>query len=116
MTVTSDFPVPTCTKELIQFFGMTGYNRKFCNNFSVVAEPLTNLRSKQTKIVWNNSCHKAFDIIKAILKIETVLLAPKFANEFKLAVDTSDTGAGSGLLQEDGNCVDHPVSYICENI
>ena len=31
---------------------------------------------------------------------------------FKLAVDASDTGAGSVLMQEDGNGVDHPVSYF----
>ena len=38
-------------------------------------------------------------------------MAPNFANEFKLAVDASDTGAGSALMQEDGKAVDHLVSY-----
>ena len=57
-------------------------------------------------------CQKAFDILKAILKNEPVLLAPNFAKEFKLAVEASDTGAGSVLMQEDGNGVDHPVSYF----
>ena len=51
-------------------------------------------------------------ILKAILKNEPVILAPKFAKEFKLAVDASDTGAGSVLMQEDGNGVDYPVSYF----
>ena len=55
---------------------------------------------------------KAFDILKVILKNEPVLLAPNFAKEFKLAVDASDTDAGSVLMQEDGNGVDHPVSYF----
>ena len=58
------------------------------------------------------NCQKAFDILKAILKNEPVLLAPNFAKEFKLAVDASDTGAGSVLMQEDSNGVDHPVSYF----
>ena len=31
---------------------------------------------------------------------------------FKLAVDASDTGAGSVLLQEYSNDVDHPVCYF----
>ena len=92
---------------------MADYYRKFCDNFSVIAEPLTNLHSKRTKFIWSNDCQKEFDILKAILKNEPVLLAPNFAKEFKLAIDASDTGAESVLMQEDdGNCVDHPVSYF----
>ena len=112
MKAISDFPVPTCKRQLMRFLGMAGYYRKFCDNFSVIAEPLTNLLSKRAKFIWTNDCQKAFDILKAILKNEPVLLAPNFAKEFKLAVDASDTGAGSVLMQEDGNGVDHPVSYF----
>ena len=108
----SDFPVPPCKRQLMRFLGMAGYSRKFCDNFSVIAEPLTNLLSKRTKFIWTYDCQKAFDILKAILKNEPVLLAPNFAKEFKLAVDASDTGAGSVLMQEDSNGVDHPVSYF----
>ena len=43
----SNFPVPTCKRQLMRFLGMAGYYRKFCNNFSVIAEPLTNLLSKR---------------------------------------------------------------------
>ena len=73
---------------------------------------MTDLLSKRTKFIWTNDCLKAFDILKAILKNESVLLAPNFANKFKLAVDASDTGAGSVLRQEDSNGVDHRVSYF----
>ena len=79
----------------------------FCNNFSVIAEPLTNKLCIRTTFVWNNDCQKSFDIPKVILKNEPVLLAPKFQN--KLAVDASDTGAGSVLPQEDSYGLDHPV-------
>ena len=91
---------------------MAGYYRKFCDNFSVIAEPLTNLLSKRTKFIWTNDCQKAFDILKARLKNKPVLLAPNFAKEFKLAVDASDTDAGSVLMQEGDNGGDHPVSYF----
>ena len=108
----SDFTVPTCKRQLMRFLGMAGNYRQFCDNFSVIAEPLTNLLSKGTKFIWTNHCQMAFDILKAILKNKPVLLAPNFAKEFKLAVDASDTGAGSVLVQEDGNGADHPVSYF----
>ena len=108
----SDFPVPTCKRQLMRFLGMAGYYRNFCDNFSVIAELLTNLLSKRTKFIWTNDCQKAFDILKAILKNEPVLLAPNFAKEFKMAVDASDTGAGSVLMQEGGSGVDHRISYF----
>ena len=108
----SEFPVPTCKRQLMRFLGMAGYYRKFCNNFSVIAEPLTNLLKKRNKFIWNDKCQMAFDSLKAILKSAPVLLAPDFNKNFKLAVDASDIGAGSVLIQEDNNGVDHPVCYF----
>ena len=58
-----------------------------------------------------DDCQKSFDKHKAILKSAPVLLVPSFDKEFKLAIDASDVGPGSVLLQEDDNCVDHPVCY-----
>ena len=37
----SEFPVPKCKRQLMRFLGMAGYYRKFCKNFSGIAEPLT---------------------------------------------------------------------------
>ena len=108
----SEFPVPTCKRQLMRFLCMAGYYRKFCHNFSVIAEPLTNLLGKRTKYVWNNDCQKSFDKLKAILKNAPVLLAPNFDSEFKLDKDASDVGTGSVLLHEDVNGVDHPVCYF----
>ena len=112
----SDFPVPTGKRQLMRFLSLAGYYRKFCNNFSVIAEPLTNLRDKRVKYVWTDDCQKYFDKLKAILKSAPVLLAPSFNKEFKLAVDASDVGAGSVLLQEDDNGVDHPVCYFSKKV
>lgn len=36
----SEFPVPSYKRELMRFLGMAVYYRKFCNNFSVIAEAL----------------------------------------------------------------------------
>ena len=99
----SDFPVSTGKSQLMRFLGMAGYYRKFCNNF---------LLGKRVKYVWTDDCQKSFDKLKAILKSAPVLLAASFNKEFKLAVDASDVGAGSVLLQEDDNGVDHPVCYF----
>ena len=91
---------------------MAGYYRKFCNHFSVIAEPPSNLLSKRMRFKWTSDCQNAFDKLKAILRREPVLLAPNFNKEFKLAVDASDVGTGGVLLQGDDNGVDHPVFYF----
>ena len=108
----SEFPVPKCKRQLMRFLGMAGYYRKFCKNFSGIAEPLTNLLKKSTQFKWNDKCQDAFDRLKAILKSAPVLLAPDFDKCFKLAVDASDVGIGAVLLQEDNNGIDHPVCYF----
>ena len=107
----SDFPVTTVKRQLMRFLCMAGYYRKFCTNFSIIAEPLTNLLGKRVKYICTNDCQNVFDKLKAILKSAPVLLAPSFDEEFKLVVDTRDVGAGSVLLQEDDNVVDNPVCY-----
>ena len=108
----SEFPVPKCKRQMMRFLGMAGYYRKFCKNFSGIAEPLTNLLKKSTKFKWNDKCQDAFDRLKAILKSAPVLLAPDFDKCFKLAVDANDVGIGAVLLQEDNNGIDHPVCYF----
>ena len=50
--------------------------------------------------------------IKAVIIGVTIFSEPNFNCPFKLAVDASDIGAGSVLLQEDENGVDHPVCYF----
>ena len=94
----SEFPVPKCKRQLMRFLGMAGYYRKFCKNFSSIAERLTNLLKKNTKFKWNDKCQDAFDRLKAILGSAPVLLAPDFDKCFKLAVDASDVGIGAVLL------------------
>ncbi|PIK46862.1 hypothetical protein BSL78_16279 [Apostichopus japonicus] len=42
----------------------------------------------------------------------TVNLVKNFEKQFKLAVDASDFGAGSILLQQDSEGIDHPVCYF----
>ena len=60
----SDFPAPTCKRQLMRFPVMAGYYRKFCNNFFVIAKPLTDLLSKRTRFKWTNDCQNAFDKLK----------------------------------------------------
>ena len=86
----------------MRFLGMAGYYRRFCHNFLIIAEPLTNLLSKKSKFIWSDKCQQAINKLKA--RNTPFLLAPDFNKSFKLAVDASDIGVGAVLLQEDNNC------------
>ena len=107
-----EFPAPTNKRELMRFLGMAGYYRKYCPNFSTVANPMTELLKKGIKFEWSLDCQKAFDKIKAILISSPVLATPNFTKQFKLIVDASDIGAGAILMQEGTNQIDYPVCYF----
>ena len=107
-----NFPTPVDKREVMRFLGMAGYHRKFCYNFSTVAEPLTTLLRKQKKFVWSKECQHAFEKVKCLLLSAPVLRAPDFKKPFKLQVDASDIGIGAVLLQEGHHGIDHRVCYF----
>jgi hypothetical protein len=106
------FPVPTTRKGLMRFLGMAGFYMKFCKNFASVAAPLTDLLSPKMKYQWTEQCQQSFDKVKAIPMNAPVLVAPNHEKPFKLAVDASDRGIGSVLIQEDEDGIEHPVCYF----
>lgn len=111
-----DFPTPQNRRAVMRYLGMAGYYRKFCPNFSTIAQPLTNLLQKKVKFIWTDQCQTAFDQIKSILVNEPVLVAPDFSRPFQLMVDASDIGIGSVLAQEDDNSICHPVCYYSRKL
>jgi len=51
---------PKNPTEVRSFLGLTGYCRRFVQNFSKIATPLTNLTKKVTKYEWTEECEEAF--------------------------------------------------------
>ena len=58
---------PTSVHEVHSFLGLAGYYRRFVQNFSIIASPLTKLLRKNMKFVWNEECQGSFDELKACL-------------------------------------------------
>ena len=48
-----EYPVPTNLRGLRCFVGLATYYRKFVENFSKVAKPLTDLTKKRTRWKWD---------------------------------------------------------------
>ena len=95
---------------------MIGYYRRFVINFSDVTAPLTDLLRKEMKFIWSQECDDSFKAIKTILASYPVLRAPNFDQGFTLAVDASQVGVGSALLQEDEAGVLHPIAYFSKKL
>lgn len=106
------FPVSTTCRALRWFLGMAGYYRSFCQNFSTIVQPLTNLLRPGIDFVWTPECQTAFDCVKSILCHSPILRSPAVSRPFKLEVDTSPAGAQAVLIQEDSEGIDYPICYF----
>lgn len=111
-----DVTPPTNRTELRRYLAMVGYYRGFCNNFSAVAAPLTDLLSPKVDFIWTSTCQSAFDQTKMLLVNAPVLAAPCFKRPFKVAVDACDSGVGAVLLQDGVDGVEHPVSFFSRKL
>jgi len=56
----TNWPRPKNPTEVRSFLGLAGYYRRFVQDFSKIATPLTNLTRKVTKYEWTEKCEKAF--------------------------------------------------------
>ncbi|XP_073159070.1 uncharacterized protein [Henckelia pumila] len=51
---------PRNATEILSFLGLVGYYRRFIQDFSQIALPLTSLTCKSVKFEWSDQCEKSF--------------------------------------------------------
>jgi hypothetical protein len=95
-----DWKPPTSIHQICSFLGLAGYYRRFIPNFSRIAKPMTELLKKGLKFVWSEKCEKAFHTLREHLTIASVLVQPDNTKPFDIYYDTSDTGLGCVLMQD----------------
>ena len=83
--------------EVRSFLGLTGYYRRFVQNFSIIALPLTKLLRKNVKFIWNEECQGSFDGVKVYLTSASVLTLPMTGLEYIVYSDASRNGLGCVL-------------------
>ena len=86
------FPTPVTKKEVRTFLGMTGYYRKFIEDYATVAAPLTDLTRKNSpnRVKWTPVCEAAFQKLKKCLCSTPVLRSPDFDRTFIVQTDASN--------------------------
>jgi hypothetical protein len=60
-------PPPTNVKGICSFLGHVGFHRRFIQNFSQIARPLTHLLAKDAPFVFTEECLQAFHTLKKAL-------------------------------------------------
>ena len=62
--------------EIRSFLGLAGYYRKFIEDFSQLAAPMTRLTWKEVKFDWDDRCEEAFQELKRRLTSASILIVP----------------------------------------
>ena len=97
--VVRNFPRPRSVKDIRAFLGLASYYRRFVQNFSSIAAPLTRLTRKNIPFLWDVACETAFQRLKDALITPPILVYPNLSQPFHLSVDASSTGLGYILGQ-----------------
>ena len=90
---------PKTVTEVRSFLGLAGYYRKFVQDFSKIALPLTQLTRKNEKFDWNEEREKSFQELKKRLVSAPLLVLPNNKDPYTIFSDASKNGLGCVLMQ-----------------
>ncbi|GJW63367.1 reverse transcriptase domain-containing protein [Tanacetum coccineum] len=97
--VIAKLPHPTTVKGVRSFLGHAGFYRRFIQDFSKIARPMTHLLEKETPFVFSQDCIDAFETLKKKLTEAPILVVPDWNLPFKLMCNASDFAIGAVLGQ-----------------
>ncbi|GKD57321.1 reverse transcriptase domain-containing protein [Tanacetum coccineum] len=98
--VISKLPHPTSVKGVRSFLGHVGFYRRFVQDFSKIAWPMTHLLEKETPFIFLKECIGAFNILRKNSTEASILFAPDWDLPFEIMCDASDFAVGAVLGQQ----------------
>ncbi|KAD4180259.1 hypothetical protein E3N88_28850 [Mikania micrantha] len=94
-----DWKAPKTPSEIRSFLGLAGYYRRFIENFSKIAVPLTTLSKKDQPFVWGEAQEDAIQLLKHKLCNSPISSLPEGNDDFTVYCDASNLGLGCVLMQ-----------------
>nr|GEW79708.1 DNA-directed DNA polymerase [Tanacetum cinerariifolium] len=94
-------PHPTTVKGIHNFLGHAGFYRRFIQDFSKIARPMTRLFEKDTPFFFFKEFVEAFQTLKRKLTKAPILVALDWDLPFELMYDASDFAIGAENLAAD---------------
>jgi len=74
--IISHLPYPSSVKEIQYFLGHVGFYRRFIQDFSKIANPLSNLLQKDVPFDFWERCKHDFDTLKKALTTIPIIQPP----------------------------------------
>ncbi|XP_058189294.1 uncharacterized protein LOC131306881 [Rhododendron vialii] len=90
---------PKNVLEIRSFLGLAGYYRRFIQDFSCLAAPMTRLTRKGTHFVWGDACETTFVELKKRLMTAPVLIVLERGVGYSVYCDASKEWLGCILMQ-----------------
>lgn len=106
--------LPKTIKQIRSFLGLTGYYRKFIQNYSMIGSPIIKYLKKgacMKQIEMDNEYIEAFEKLKKLITTYPILAFPNFDKKFTLTTDASNLAIGAVLSQEG-----KPVCYASRTL
>ena len=85
--------------EICSFLGLAGYYRRFIEDFSRIATPMTKLTRKEVKFEWNDLCEWTFQELKRRLTLAPIMIVPERGQMCTMYCDASKDGLRCVLMQ-----------------
>ncbi|WVZ71333.1 hypothetical protein U9M48_019927 [Paspalum notatum var. saurae] len=107
----SNWKTPRNVTEIRSFLGLAKYYRRFIENFSKIAKPMTELLKDKVSFEWNDKREKSFQCLKDKLTTTPMLTLPDLQKDFVVYCDASRQGLGCVLMQDN-----HVISYASRQL
>jgi hypothetical protein len=109
---------PSEPEEVRQFLGLSGYYRRFIQDFAVIFIPLVILTKKNVPFMWIGRCQELFELLKTLLIHEPILIVADTSRSYILMTNISEGAIATILAQDLGKKVnekhkkdEHVVAY-----
>ena len=90
---------PKSVFKIRSFLGLAGYYKRFIEDFSRKAAPMTRLTRKEIKFEWDDRCEEAFQELKRRLTLALILIVLDRGQGYTLYCDASRAGLRCALMQ-----------------
>ena len=90
---------PKSVFEIHSFLGLARYYRRFIEDFSRIAAPMTRLTRKEVKFDWDDRCEEAFQKLKRRLTLASILIVLDRGQGYTVYCDASSVRFGCVLMQ-----------------
>ena len=90
---------PKSVFEIRSFLELAGYYKRFIEDFSRLAAPMTRFTRNEVKFDWDDRCEEAFQELKRMLTSTPILIVLERGQGYTVYCDASKAGLGCVLMQ-----------------